>query len=71
MPRAKKYGASKTTLRLYDNLQDLATWLGRGDKTAGIEAVLSHMEESKKSGICPICKKPFDDCEYFNRLENE
>ena len=71
MPRAKKIGASKTTLRLYDRLQDLSTRLGKGDKTAGIEALLAHAEESEKEGVCPICKLPFSQCEYFQQLEED
>lgn len=71
MPRAKKLGASKNTLRLYDRLWKLAEKLGSGSKTAGIEGVLAHFESASETGVCPICKLPFDQCEYFKRLDEE
>jgi hypothetical protein len=35
------------------------------------QTVLDHAVQSAEEGKCPICRKFFDDCEYFQRLENE
>lgn len=70
MPRLKKHNASKNTLRLYDKVWDLAERLGNGSKTRGVEAAILHLEQSMSEGVCPICKKPFDECEYFQKLED-
>lgn len=71
MPRAKKRGASKNTVRLYDEVWKLAEILGRGDKTAGLDRLVLHAKESISQEVCPICKKPFDECDYFRNLEDE
>lgn len=43
MPRAKKKGASRTTLRLYDETLALAQSLGNGNKTEGIDRLFSKL----------------------------
>lgn len=34
-------------------------------------AVLNHAIDQVEDGVCPICQKPFEECEYFQRLESE
>lgn len=71
MPRARKIGASKTTLRLYSEVQAIAKQLGNGDMTAGLEKLVQHSKESVSKGVCPVCKLPFDKCDYFKSLDND
>lgn len=35
------------------------------------QAVLSHAANIAELGLCPICHKPFEECEYFQRLEED
>jgi hypothetical protein len=51
-------------------------WLrkSQGDRADSLaKAILSHpeMKEKMEFGRCPICGKLFDDCEYFQRLDDE
>lgn len=46
------------------------------DKIDTQEQFTESIEDVQKTGFvddgcCPICHKPFDDCTYFQRLENE
>lgn len=57
-------------------LQFRLPWLrqSQGNKADAIaKSILEHpsIKQQVEEGKCPVCGKLFNDCEYFQRLENE
>lgn len=67
--RPQKGAKISKTFRLSPQLAD---WLeGQANQTDLVEKALHSAAANQSDGICPICGKGFEDCEYFRQLDKE
>lgn len=58
----------------HKQIQFRSPWLRRtkGERADRIaQVILEHSKDSLEIDKCPVCGKHFDECEYFQRLNDE